>query len=68
LSFMESGRVPCLWILGSMDNYIPCDLVQSKVNLPANAKVVILKNSGHLGFVEEEERAVELITEFVKSL
>ena len=68
LSFMESGRVPCLWILGSMDNYIPCDLVQSKVNLPPNARVVILKNSGHLGFVEEEERAVEVITEFVKSL
>jgi len=67
LAFMEKGRVPCLWILGSMDNYIPCDFVQSKVILPANARVVILKNSGHIGFIEEEEKSVEVITEFIKS-
>jgi pimeloyl-ACP methyl ester carboxylesterase len=68
LSFMEEGRVPCLWILGSMDNYIPCELIQTKVKLPPNARLVVLKNSGHLGFVEEEDKAVEVITEFVKSL
>ena len=54
-SLMEEGRVPCLWILGLMDNYIPCDIIQKKVNLPSNARVVVLKNSGHLGFVEEED-------------
>ena len=68
LSFMEKGKVPCLWILGSMDNYIPCDVIQKKIRLPANAKVVILKNSGHMGFVEEEENSVEVITEFVERL
>jgi pimeloyl-ACP methyl ester carboxylesterase len=65
LSFMEEGRVPCLWILGSMDNYIPCELIQSKVKLPVNAKVVVLLNSGHLGFVEEEELSVKIVSEFV---
>ena len=68
LSFMEEGKVPCLWILGSMDNHIPCQAIQKKVRLPANAEVVILENSGHLGFVEEEERSVEIITEFVEKL
>ena len=68
LAFMEEGRVPFLWILGLMDSYIPCDLIQTKVKLPSNAKVVILKSSGHLGFVEEEGRSVDLITEFVNSL
>jgi pimeloyl-ACP methyl ester carboxylesterase len=68
LSLMEAGRVPCLWILGKMDNYIPCDLIQVKVNLPSNAKVVVLQNSGHIGFVEEEEIAAEVITEFVEKL
>jgi pimeloyl-ACP methyl ester carboxylesterase len=66
LSVMESGKVPCLWILGSMDNYINCEQIQTKVKLPANAKVVILKESGHIGFVEEEEKSVEIITEFVR--
>ena len=58
LAVMEEGRVPCLWILGSMDNYIPCDAIQKRVKLPANAKVVVLENSGHLGFIEEEENLV----------
>jgi hypothetical protein len=65
---MEEGKVPCLWILGSMDNYIPCDLIQSKVKLPDNATVVVLEYSGHLGFIEEESRSLELISTFVKGL
>jgi pimeloyl-ACP methyl ester carboxylesterase len=66
LSFMEEGRVPCLWILGSMDNYIPCDVIQSRVKLPQNAKTVILTRSGHMGFIEEEELSVKAVSEFVK--
>ena len=68
LSVMEEGRVPCLWILGTMDNYIPCDIIQTKVNLPSNARVVVLKNSGHLGFVEEEENSLKAITGFVNRI
>lgn len=68
VSFMEEGRVPCLWILGSMDSYIPCNIIQSKVNLPSNAKTVILKESGHLGFIEEEDLSLKIVTEFVKKI
>jgi pimeloyl-ACP methyl ester carboxylesterase len=66
LKLMEEGRVPCLWILGSWDNYINCDQVRVKVRLPHNAEVVVLNNSGHMGFIEEEELAVKLLTEFVR--
>lgn len=68
VSFMEEGKIPCLWILGSMDSYIPCELIQSKVKLPSNARVVVLANSGHMGFIEEEERSLEVIKEFVNSV
>jgi pimeloyl-ACP methyl ester carboxylesterase len=68
LSFMEKGNVPCLWILGSLDNYIPCEAIQKKINMPVNAEVVVLENSGHLGFIEEEERTVEVITEFIEKI
>jgi hypothetical protein len=43
-------------------------LVQSKVNLPSNARIVVLKNSGHMGFVEEEELSVKTISNFVKTV
>ena len=63
---MEEGRVPCLWILGYMDSYIPYDVIQTKVILPVNARVVLLRKSGHLGFIEEEDKSVEAIRNFVK--
>ncbi len=68
LSLMEKGSLPCLWILGSMDNYIPCDGIQAKVKLPRTAELVILNNSGHMGFIEDEEKSLNAITEFVKKL
>lgn len=68
LHIMEEGRIPCLWILGSMDNYIPAEAIQQKVHLPENADVVVLKNSGHLGFIEEEALAAEIVAEFVEKL
>jgi pimeloyl-ACP methyl ester carboxylesterase len=68
LSLMEKGVIPCLWILGSMDNYIPCEDVQKKVKLPENAELVILRNSGHLGFIEEEDKAIEAISDFIEKL
>jgi pimeloyl-ACP methyl ester carboxylesterase len=67
LNVMEEGKVPCLWILGSMDSYIPYDIIQSKVILPVNARVVVLRKSGHLGFIEEEDKSVEVISNFVKA-
>ena len=68
VSVMESGKVPYLWILGAMDNLINCEAIQSRVHVPENAEVIILKNSGHMGFIEEEERAVKVITEFVNKI
>lgn len=66
ISILEEGRVPLLWILGTDDNYIPDDIVE-KVNLPSNAEVVFLINSGHLGFIEEEEESLNVIMDFIEN-
>jgi pimeloyl-ACP methyl ester carboxylesterase len=66
--FMENGKVPCLWILGKKDNYINCDEIRKRINLPANARVVVFENSGHMGFVEEEDLAVKEVTDFITGL
>jgi pimeloyl-ACP methyl ester carboxylesterase len=68
LSIMEEGRVPCLWILGALDNYIPCEVIQTRVNLPSNATVVVLRNSGHMGFIEEEELSVQILSDFIECI
>jgi pimeloyl-ACP methyl ester carboxylesterase len=68
LSVIEKGKVPCLWIFGELDNYISGGTVRSKIRLPGNASVVTLESSGHMGFVEEEELSVKIITEFITGL
>jgi pimeloyl-ACP methyl ester carboxylesterase len=67
LSFLEAGRVPLLWILGSQDNYISLDILD-RVKLPESAEVVILINSGHLGFIEEEEESLKAMEDFIARL
>ncbi|MDX9726097.1 MAG: alpha/beta hydrolase [Bacteroidales bacterium] len=65
---MEEGKIPCLWILGQLDNYIVCDEMRSRVNIPSGSTVAILGNSGHMGFVEEEELSAGIFTSFARGL
>jgi len=65
LPVMEEGRIPLLWILGAMDNYINCEQIQGRVRLPGNAELCVLPDSGHMGFVEEEEHSLKVLAEFV---
>jgi pimeloyl-ACP methyl ester carboxylesterase len=64
----QKGIKPLLWILGRGDQYFTPDAVASTVKLPANAKMVVLENSGHMGFVEETALSAKLITEFASGL
>jgi len=59
---MESGKIPCLWILGALDNYIDFRANQERVILPPSVTVAVLENSGHMGFIEEEEEALRILT------
>jgi len=64
VSLMEEGVAPLLWILGLHDQYIDYSKVSMAVNLPSNARLVTLNESGHLGFIEEPEKSANLLTEF----
>lgn len=65
---LESGSVPLLWILGRHDLYFSPERAMRDTGLPHNAEVVILEKSGHLGFIEEAERAARLVGGFAERL
>ncbi len=67
-SVVESGTVPLLWILGRHDLYFSSEKALGDIKIPGNARVVILENSGHLGFVEETDLTAELVNEFAGGL
>jgi pimeloyl-ACP methyl ester carboxylesterase len=68
VSLMENGIVPGLWILVRYDSHISYETILQKVRLPSGLKVVLLENSGHMGFVEEEDLSVKALSEFVEKL
>jgi pimeloyl-ACP methyl ester carboxylesterase len=65
---MEKGRIPGLWILGELDKIINAGSALKQVRLPANAKVAVLENSGHMGFIEEEESSANILTGFFSGI
>lgn len=68
LPVVERGDVPLLWILGLHDQYIDYRHATEAVNLPVNATLATLYGTGHLGFIEEPERSVALLSEFAFSV
>jgi pimeloyl-ACP methyl ester carboxylesterase len=59
----ETG-LPVLFILGKKDNYIPFDLMHSVAERSANGEILVLENSGHMGFIEEPEICLNTIFSF----
>jgi pimeloyl-ACP methyl ester carboxylesterase len=68
VSLMEDGRVPCLLILGALDNFIDHNTILTKIKLPSNLAIRTLTKSGHMGFIEEEDLSVEILSEFAARL
>ncbi len=60
--------LPKLFILGAKDNYIPVEKMSPVLDNRKNGKLVVLKESGHMGFVEEKEKALKIIEEFLEDL
>ncbi|OFX28309.1 MAG: hypothetical protein A2033_18880 [Bacteroidetes bacterium GWA2_31_9] len=63
--FLSYTNLPFLLILGGLDNYISYENVGLKIKLPINGKLVCLENSGHMGFIEEKEESLKIITQFI---
>ena len=64
---LKETSLPFLWILGEKDNYIPYPEITKKVSVPLNTSLVVLQNSGHQGFLEEEKQLLEVVEEFIQT-
>jgi pimeloyl-ACP methyl ester carboxylesterase len=61
---LQQSSVPVLWILGQKDNYIIFNIIKRKINLNRKGRLLVLKNSGHMGFIEESQNASKGIISF----
>ena len=62
--FLKTLTQPVLMLFGAKDSYIAPEVAATLADQFPMHRTVMLENSGHLGFIEEEKRSVEIISEF----
>lgn len=68
VEILKKIKVPVLFIYGKQDEIIPLDKTIEQASIPSISSVNILKNSGHLGMIEEPEEANKAIEEFLSDI
>lgn len=68
LELLQNSQIPFLLVLGKKDNYIPYEVISDKIGIPKSITKLILEGSGHMGFVEEEEKSIIGIKRFLVEL
>jgi pimeloyl-ACP methyl ester carboxylesterase len=62
---LKSINLPILFLFGMYDNYIPFDAISLQTSLPKDSSTVVLEQSGHMGFIEEKEKSLNGIRNFI---
>ena len=62
---LQKSTVAVLFIMGKYDNAIPLEDGLQQCHLPEKSYIYILRNSGHLGMLEEKEKSNEILDKFL---
>ncbi|HSC54980.1 MAG TPA: alpha/beta hydrolase [Phnomibacter sp.] len=65
---LQSAEVPVLFLIGDIDKPAPMADVLQQVHLAKNSEVKILRNTGHMGMLEQPQLTSETITAFIDRL
>ncbi len=63
---LRSVNVPVLFILGLKDRLAPLDRLWKMVSLPQRSECLILRNVGHMGFIEAPEETLSMVKGFTR--
>jgi pimeloyl-ACP methyl ester carboxylesterase len=63
-----AGGIPLLVVASKMDNFISIDVVLKMKKMANNTEFVILRKSGHMGFIEEKDKAGKELKIFFNSI
>jgi len=65
---LRNSNVPQLFIFGRHDEYITSEAAQAVASGHPRAQVAWLENSGHMGFIEEPGKSLEVILGFLNTI
>lgn len=62
---LRNSTIPILFIAGKYDNAVPLQDSLKQCHLPSLSYIHILENSGHMGMLEETEKANQILKNFL---
>lgn len=65
---LKFAPFPFSFIIGDMDPVLPAEMLIKQSEIPLNSTLVILKNTGHMGFIENKKATYLAVKEFIKSI
>lgn len=65
---LRTVNVPVLFILGQKDSRAPVDRFGEMVALPAQSHVLLLRECGHMGFIEYPDATLAALAAFARSV
>jgi pimeloyl-ACP methyl ester carboxylesterase len=63
---LKSTRLPVLFILGLKDSKAPISRLWEMISLPAVSETLILRDCGHMGYIEAPEDTLKAIKNFAE--
>lgn len=66
--FLKTFDKPLLFIFGEKDNHISLEVANTLIERFPQAKNILLKKSGHIGFIEEPEESATQFTDFLQAI
>jgi len=67
-TLLKSIHVPVLFIIGLKDPKAPLEQLWNMVSLPQHSECLILRNIGHMGYIEAPEETLQMIKGFAKKV
>ncbi|MBN2668869.1 MAG: alpha/beta fold hydrolase [Bacteroidales bacterium] len=67
-NMLKHLRFPVLFIAGKLDHLIQIDISQRQVENALNVDFKVLEDSGHMGYIEQEELTVKYINSYLAKL
>jgi pimeloyl-ACP methyl ester carboxylesterase len=66
-AMLKKFEKPFLLVAGKQDNFIDYNSIIPTIELPEKGRKVALAYSGHMGFIEEKEKSLDVIREFMEN-
>jgi pimeloyl-ACP methyl ester carboxylesterase len=63
---LKTLKLPVLFILGLKDTRVPAARIQEMISLPAVSRILLLRDCGHMGYIEAPEETFSALSSFAR--